>query len=336
MVLNSDGVEGLMWTLTAVAILLSFGRYWIRYTYVSALEVSDGFHFVALLLLIAISIQYTAGFPNLNKISFPDPNNPPTGADLNLYQHLAVSASCIWFIAIYCVKFSFLFFYRTVFGVSKKFMRVWWVVLVFTILSLAASLAMELTTCGGKTKNLFNPVACNAPSNKLFLIQGEEVFCVLNILSDVAVMALPLWMLRRLQMPIGQKIGLGALFSLATIGIIFDIVRTVYSIRAEAASFFYIAVLFDIIEIEIAVIISTLIAYRKLFGQHEKRSTSYRNLLYTRNTTRNQTIASSQHSQAGGDFDVTHLDNMSKVKLSSSSGGRSAPDVAPLEAAHVV
>lgn len=76
-------------------------------------------------------------------------------------------------------------------------------------------------------------------------------------------MLLPLWMLRSLQMRRAQKLGLACLFLLATIGILFDVLRMVYAVYGSAITAY--AALWDVLEPTIAVIISCLPSYRALF-----------------------------------------------------------------------
>ena len=94
------------------------------------------------------------------------------------------------------------------------------------------------------------------------------------MLND-AVIFLPLWMLRRLQMPISQKLGLAALFLIAITDVIFDITRTAYT-GGEIA----VDAIWDVLEATIAVIVSSLPTYKALLGGGAKkeRNTRYQNL----------------------------------------------------------
>lgn len=117
-----------------------------------------------------------------------------------------------------------------------------------------------------------------------------RVWCSLNVLSDGlsksfyrrwssqstrlsltvtthAVIGLPLFMIKGLNMPITRKLGLAGLFTLATIDVIFDILRTIYSTRGAGWT------IWDMLEPTIAVIVSSLPTYRALFGTERKRST---------------------------------------------------------------
>ena len=90
-------------------------------------------------------------------------------------------------------------------------------------------------------------------------------------------MALPLYMLKGLQIPKAQKITLAGMFCLVCIDIIFDILRTVYTVNGGAVA---LATIWDILEAEVAVIISCLPTYRALLKTARKRdASSYKNLV---------------------------------------------------------
>lgn len=83
-------------------------------------------------------------------------------------------------------------------------------------------------------------------------------------------MLLPLWMLHALQMQMIQKIGLACIFLLATIDILFDILRTVHTVNRDSLTTH--AIIWDVLEPTIAVIISCLPSYRALFKHSRSRS----------------------------------------------------------------
>ena len=82
-------------------------------------------------------------------------------------------------------------------------------------------------------------------------------------------------MLPRLQMPIGRKLGLAALFLIAMSDVIFDVVRTVYS--GGLVNNYY--TIWNILEPTIAVIVSSLPTYKALLGGAKTaRNTRYQHL----------------------------------------------------------
>ena len=83
-------------------------------------------------------------------------------------------------------------------------------------------------------------------------------------------MALPLWMLKGLRISRAQKIGLAAIFLIAFIDILFDILRTIYTVNGGAVG---LDTTFDILEPSIAVIVSTLPTYRALVMTRRRTET---------------------------------------------------------------
>ena len=73
-------------------------------------------------------------------------------------------------------------------------------------------------------------------------------------------MASPIWQLWKLQMATAKKLALGALFSLATIDVIFDILRTINSVDGGAVA---LDTVWDVLEPCVAVIVSCLPVYRR-------------------------------------------------------------------------
>ena len=87
-------------------------------------------------------------------------------------------------------------------------------------------------------------------------------------------MALPLWMLKDLKVQTFQKIGLAFIFSLATVCVVLDIVRTVEALHSNQA-------LYTILEINFVVIISCLPSYRALASVAQKRRKSSKRSQYS-------------------------------------------------------
>lgn len=116
-------------------------------------------------------------------------------------------------------------------------------------------------------------------------------------------MALPLWMLIRLQMRTAQKLGLALVFMLALVDIIVDILRTIYSISEGVVSLH--AMIFEILEATIAVIISCLPTYRIILGNLKPsiKPSSYKSLGSTSNV--KMTYMTRVNCRSRDDFTVT-------------------------------
>ena len=88
-------------------------------------------------------------------------------------------------------------------------------------------------------------------------------------LRYLAVMVLPWYIIRKLQMTLSKKLGLAAIFSVALVTVAFDILRTVKSLDHGA---FSASSLYTSLEVTFAIIVSCLPIYRALL-LHTTRKT---------------------------------------------------------------
>lgn len=87
------------------------------------------------------------------------------------------------------------------------------------------------------------------------------------MLTRESVMALPLWILRSIQLPISKKLGLASVFFLALAIVALDILRIALG---DGGGIVSLASLWDVLEPSVAVIVSTLPTYRALLPSGEK------------------------------------------------------------------
>ena len=74
------------------------------------------------------------------------------------FRRIQTMVTIGFWICLFSIKFAFLFFYRLLFSVSRKFNRAWWAVTMLTALVFWACIAGELTKCG-PTNQIFSPGA---------------------------------------------------------------------------------------------------------------------------------------------------------------------------------
>jgi hypothetical protein len=112
---------------------------------------------------------------------------------------------------------------------------------VFLLITLLGCYFTQIFYCRPIQVN-FNPVIFGtSPQSKLILASicasasktANIVFCVLSVVTDITVMAIPLWTLRKLRISLSKKIALGSLFALASISIMASIVRCVVSVDSS-------------------------------------------------------------------------------------------------------
>ena len=146
------------WTFTGSALVLTAGRFIIRYRTLRKLQLDDALHGLAALVLVAYVVTYTISFPSLYPFLHQGPEavEPPPDIELDRFFHRAIAISATFWVTIYLIKFSFLVFYRTLFGILSSFMVAWWIVFVFTIVTFSANFVAIFWVCG-TPEDLFQP-----------------------------------------------------------------------------------------------------------------------------------------------------------------------------------
>jgi hypothetical protein len=257
------------WALTAVAGALTAGRLLIRILNQRRLFWDDAVHVLAFLVLAAhgATNQVTANSKDTLTIYTAKGSTTPESVVLSQYQYnsyIGTINNCFLYLVFWLVKVSFLLFYYHLFQSSKIFKRAWWGIMILTLVTFWIPIAGVLATCAG-ADSVAAYKLCNSPDQARAI--KLEYSCAVNIITDVAIMALPLWILKDLKMSMKQKLGLAFIFCLATICIALDIVRVVEALGSNQA-------LYTILEINFVVIICCLPTYRALYTIHEKYKSS--------------------------------------------------------------
>lgn len=262
---STSSYTNVNWALTGTAGALTVGRYIIRYINSGRFFWDDLVHLFALVVLIVhggtdqLSLRSKA---TIAKAVDSKPR-PSQSYLLGLYEHnqrLSSVNNCFLYLVFWMVKLSFLMLYRFLFQSSRPFKKAWWVVLVFTVLTFWIPIAGVLSTCAG-ADTVADYKICNGQTHGR--VVKLEYSCAVNIVSDLAIMALPFWMLRELKIGTPQKLGLAFIFSFATVCVALDIVRVVEAVSQHQA-------LYTVIEINLVVVMSCLPTYRTLLNIRQR------------------------------------------------------------------
>ncbi|KAL8647397.1 MAG: hypothetical protein Q9226_006446 [Calogaya cf. arnoldii] len=270
--ISVEGLNALLWTLTAVAIVLSVGRFIIRYATAGRFHLDDASHLLSLLLLIGLAAAYTSGFPysvriaRINRKEEVPP--PPTDPFYRKYLQLRLVVTLLVFMVLWSVKATFLIFYRLLFDVSRTFIRMWWAAVALVFATFWVCIGSTLTLCGSAS-DLFDFKKCSSPKKLHDIRATYKYWCALNVGTDLIVLILPLFMIYGLQLRTSQKIVLTAIFSLGLLVALVDILRTVESL--QSGTFSGVA-LWSSLEVTIAVIVASLPLYRVLITRKGRRS----------------------------------------------------------------
>ena len=241
--------------MTSVAIVLTGGRVWIRWQRLKKLKWDDYLNVLAVLFLIAFMASL---FIDLAV------ELDPTASDEDVITSLKIDFAnqLLFWTSLFLVKASFLATYYIVFSVSKAFKRAWWLLAVYIGVSYVAIMLSVLWDCGAPT-SYDNPAAC-ASINKHTRVRIQIFWVTLNVVGDLLLVALPLFMLRRLQMSSVHKWCLAGIFAIIVLDMLFDLLRAVYSLDSLLKKNLFANVAWAVCEPAVAVIVCALPSYRSL------------------------------------------------------------------------
>ena len=160
-------------------------------------------HAFAVIVLIPYQSIGTLIYPvSIQLEAYGATTSPASIATFEKLFRLELAGQFLFWIILYAVKFTFLIFFRQIFGVNRVFMKWWWALFVYTWLAFVASFLTALWVCGdpsdlfvlGKhtdsmlltvTANRL-PEKCIAPRTSHIVNNYAEVAFSLNVSSDLA------------------------------------------------------------------------------------------------------------------------------------------------------
>ncbi|MCJ1399582.1 hypothetical protein MMC11_002784 [Xylographa trunciseda] len=138
----------------------------------------------------------------------------------------SISVDLLLWVCIYCVKFSFMFYFRGLLTQQPNMMRWWWVVLVCIIPCAVASAASAFLLCPDGTA----PKMIKCITSPTFL-HGELITIYVSvfadIITDLLLLSIPCCLLKELQVGFSDKIGIGSVLCCSVFMIAIAILRGV-------------------------------------------------------------------------------------------------------------
>ena len=139
---------------TGIALVLTTGRFLIRYKIIGRYHWDDATHLLALLLLIAHSALLTYGISLDYRVARYINGSRSEKSSSSLYTRVTFTKYIVLWCCLWSVKVTFLLFYRLLFQSSKQFILAWWCVLGLVVATFWICIAAVLTACG-TASNLF-------------------------------------------------------------------------------------------------------------------------------------------------------------------------------------
>ncbi|KAJ4294994.1 hypothetical protein N0V90_007002 [Kalmusia sp. IMI 367209] len=232
-------ITAFAWTLTAVAVLLTLGRFAIHWKIRKHISLCDALNGVAAFFLLAFFVSWETFFPNEYQAAL-DEKGAGKGAGNSVAEHkinvnfdikMNLANSMFFWCCIYSVKASFLAMYWSIFGRDAKFKLAWAIAVVYHIAALVTTIVVRLNICG-RPNDVLNRKAClREVKHKNLLIM--VTWCLIDGVGDIILTLLPMMMLRQMFIRRSQKIQLTFLFGIVALNLATNILRTVYTIKRD-------------------------------------------------------------------------------------------------------
>ncbi|MCJ1374866.1 hypothetical protein MMC20_006099 [Loxospora ochrophaea] len=249
--------------LLGLALILALSRTYTRVRKFHRIFVDDGILFLAVTTLVASSVMIYVDFPY---VYLQD------NAEANLVQQLvqaeknSAAINVLLITTIFSVKFVFLAFFRTLLQrLHGPIIVWWWVVLAIVILSTGYSIVSTFVACPVFGEAAFE--VCVTPRAIARQNASGIADTVLDVVTDVLLISIPICLLWRVQIHVRRKIILLFNLCLSIFMIIISIITVIPLNTSSNEAFTQAWVLFwSQIEAEIAVIVVSISAFRSLFA----------------------------------------------------------------------
>ncbi|EXJ84958.1 hypothetical protein A1O3_05633 [Capronia epimyces CBS 606.96] len=274
--LDEAGLKAVAWAgVGAAGIFLSL-RLFARYREARRLFTDDFWMVASFVVLTVNAILQTLQTESLYYMIYVSIGRVPVDEKLivegTTYLKYQFAIIGLMWTVLWCVKASFLSLYWRLFDGLTHYKRIWWAVVVFTVLAYFGCWIASAWTCHPPS-TYFQFGQCTKPIDQKGSTISISYSTAVDILSDLMIMSLPLRLLKELQVTRPQKIGLAIVFSLGLAIIAVAIIRLTQIIGQARADPVGLAV-WGLVESSISVIIGSLPPLKSLLGKQIQKFTS--------------------------------------------------------------
>ncbi|KAI2472349.1 hypothetical protein F4781DRAFT_12021 [Annulohypoxylon bovei var. microspora] len=232
---------GVVWGFFGLCFLTFVGRVWMRWISLHKLVVDDFIMLFVLCIMLATSIicQLRLGYVYMMEEVGNGLREPPITflEDVPKALHGLLAVDILATFGIWGVKFSFLlFFYRIFCSADRLYRRLWYAVVIITILCLGAFFGLGSDKCTTSEVDIIL-TECTWPSNiRMEWIQVQATSAV-DAFSDVLIMIFPIQILWRVRISLKKKLYLSFMFMLTLFTVAMAIIRGTISYGRVASDY---------------------------------------------------------------------------------------------------
>ncbi|KAH7406819.1 hypothetical protein DE146DRAFT_405826 [Phaeosphaeria sp. MPI-PUGE-AT-0046c] len=215
-----------MVVLASIFVLARIGiQIWRR----KMMHLQDYLIYFAYIAFLTMSICYLIIIPNIYRIGRVTVGImtpwPTITEDVIIYTRLMFVTTSLFWLSLWLVKLSLLTLYKNLMdGLPMVYMRLWWALLVFCLVSLVGCIVSYLTSCQDFAASL-SKGECSGPRSIRGQLASLYTSYAVDVLSDLMIMVLPIKLVWGLQMAQAQKTAVIALFGSAFVCIAFATLR---------------------------------------------------------------------------------------------------------------
>ncbi|KAL6704806.1 hypothetical protein ACN47E_007610 [Coniothyrium glycines] len=290
MTLNYPELMTLIWALWGTSFALTVLRVYLRWNSQRRLYADDHFIFVGICSLTGLTAVIACLLPHFvlvgdyMKAVSANPETqlplPPQEFDRRMRTSLKLmfAQMFLFWTTLWAAKFSAMFLFRRLIQGIPQYLKAWWVSFTVVLLLYLGCMASNLLTCRPLNK-YWSSTGCDDAENLIRADASIKFSTMADVVADVTIMLLPLYVLRKLQISLLQKFGLILIFSLGIVIVAFAFIRLGQVIKAtdnaDAAAIAEGPILLSMwshVESSISIIVATLPAYTHCLSSRMSRT----------------------------------------------------------------
>ncbi|KAL4746602.1 hypothetical protein BDW72DRAFT_210324 [Aspergillus terricola var. indicus] len=321
--LSERGLIAVTWIGTGLGILFTSCRLAIRLTRLKRLLADDYSILAALFFLISNAILQTLQAPHLYYIV-----QTPQGSDIAhhsvMYVHYEFVIIALFWTILWSVKAAFLAIFWKTTDQLPFYRRWWWAIVVFCILAYVGCWLASALNCHPPSA-YFKFGQCNKPIDQRGSLISISYSTAVDILSDLMIMTLALWIVWSTTISLRQKLGLVVVFSLGGIIIAFAIVRAINILGRSYTDAVGLAI-WGIAESSISVIVGCLPPFKTFLSRHNSTYASRYPPVYAQRTTSQKRPVFKNASSDEVPLDPEYEMTRSRIRVSSGNARSDGAD----------
>ncbi|KAK3316869.1 hypothetical protein B0H66DRAFT_306861 [Apodospora peruviana] len=218
----------LIWTSFSTAFVFVALRTGIRFKVADRLTPEDYWIFAALAALLTLCTLETIQLPSLYYLTAVTAGSINITTDIvsktEDYLRYEFPIVILFWTVLWCVKAAFLALYHKLFRDLPIYRRLWYVLATFTFLTYGGCVVSLSVSCGD-IRNFFKFAQCARPENIFASNASVYYSTVIDVFTDLCIMAMPIGLIYNVKISAKQKAGLVAVFGLCFVMIAFAIIR---------------------------------------------------------------------------------------------------------------